>query len=105
MDEGRYGVMIFLLSLAALIISSLPVSLTLLESLEMISEDDRHRIVDALLLWGWLLGLFLAAFSIFKVRRISNLLVKIPVWIFSSLAILFSILWALLVLIALNFHW
>ncbi len=105
MDEGRYGVMIFLLSLAALIISSLPLSFILLESLEMISEDDRHRIVDALLLWGWLLGLFLAAFSIFKVRRISDLLVKIPVWIFSSLAILFSLLWALLVLIALNFHW
>lgn len=107
MDEGRFGVTIFLLSVAALIISSLPVSLILLESLEMISEDNRHRIVNTLLLWGWLLGLFLAAFSIFKVRRISDLLVKIPVWIFSSLAMLFSFVWLLLLLLFsfVHFQW
>lgn len=105
MDKGRYGVIIFLISLAALIISTLPVSLILLENMELISEDDRHRIVNALLLWGWMLGLFLAVFSLSKVRRINYLLIKIPVWIFSPIAILFCLFWAIIFLMARNFNW
>jgi hypothetical protein len=105
MDEGHYGVIVVLLALTALLLSSLPVSLVLLENLGMISEDDRHRIIDNLFLWCWLLGLFFAVFSIFKVRRISYLLVKILVWVFSPLAIIFCLLWAIIYLIALNFRW
>lgn len=101
MDENRYGVWVFILALIALFISTLPFTLTLLENSEVISRECSQRILlgpVALFLWGWLLGLVLAVVSLVMVRRSKDLLIKIIVWVFSSLAIIAALLWLMWVL-------
>jgi len=96
MDEGRYGVRVFILALTALVISALPLTLSLLEKSEVISTESFHLIFGrpvGLFLWGWLPGLGLAAFSLFMVRCLRDRLVKVFVWVVSSLAIIAALLW------------
>jgi hypothetical protein len=109
MDEDRFGVRVFIISLAALVISTLPFTLTLLEKSKGISIESCRLILFGkpvgLFLWGWIPGLGLAVFSLFMVRRSQDLLVKIFVWIISPLAIIAALLWLMWFLFLSMFHW
>jgi hypothetical protein len=101
MDENRFGVCIFIISLLALIISALPFIRPLLEKSELISRESFHMIFGrpiGLFLWGWLLGLGLAVFSLFMAHRLRDRLAKSFIWVVSSLAIIAALLWLMCVL-------
>ncbi|MGD0551267.1 MAG: hypothetical protein ABSB25_01310 [Sedimentisphaerales bacterium] len=109
MNEGRFGVRVFIISLAALVFSNCSVIITLL----LISRTNPSPGVSAFIryalsisyLFGWLAGLLLAIVSLVMVRRSRDLLIKIFVWIISSLAIISAMFWGLVAYTMVNFRW
>ena len=104
MNEKRYNALPFLLALASLATLSSSFILFILAFLESgfplgedegILVDDMTTIAKYLFFMGWIPGLVLAIFSLVMLRHSQSLLRKISVWIFSALAIIASLLWAI----------
>jgi len=97
MNEYRYGILPFFLSLAALAISILFFTLPMLARSGIIADESFRQIwwsSIGLSLWGWIPGLVLAVITLGMLRRSRYLLRNIIVSSFSTIALIFSLIWA-----------
>ena len=97
-NEKRYGLLPFFISFASLVISIFPFLMYPLTRSERISIERFQQIWHGPLhfpLWVWIPGFILALVSLNMVSGSRDILRKIVVWIFSLLAIIMAMLWAI----------
>jgi hypothetical protein len=104
MDKHTSGLLAFFLSLVALSIGTLP----LFEFMGFISNKGwfHLRIVVGGVMfgfWGWFLPIALGVVSFRLARRTQDIVAKIPIWVFSALAVVSGLAWLSLLIFMIYF--
>ena len=102
MKKDRNDISVFILSLSALAISTSFFTINYLEKSGIISKESiPFYLMSAgcvgFVFWGWAIGLVTAVVSLVMAHRIQDKIVKVIIWVLSSLAIISAMLWALLI--------
>ena len=109
MDKNTACLLAFFLSLAAFSIGTLP----LFEFMGFISHEGwfySHIVIGVMFgYWGWLVPIALGVISFRMVHQTQSIVNKIPAWLFSVLAVVSGLVWAVLIIcmvfILANFNW
>ena len=102
MDDKRYVFLVFILSLSAVVISTSFFTIYYLEKSGIISKGSipfyfMSASCVGFVFWGWVIGLVTAVASMIMAHRVRDKIVKVIIWVLSSLAIISAMLWALLI--------
>lgn len=100
MNEKRYGVLVLILSVVALSISSLFITLPLMVASRLISEKSVLLLVDlfGFSLWGWIPGLAIGIVSFKMTWNIKTGPLNAITRIISITAIVVALIWILTML-------